>query len=253
MAAAIPALEGLDPDGAGVRGARCRRRPDGTTPVSQSGSPTPTCSGCWTASTGPADRHPQLRDPSCWWPGWACARSKSPRLELGDIDNWRAGEISIAGKARRRDRLPLPHDVGQALSAYLHEVRPGASAHLPLNPALLMRGKTRPAPPARSDSRPCRRSIRTLTASPRFRPPLLGPQQSLPAATGKTAEPRPPSAPPAPASPADTGSHVQRSRSSHSRESPDTPAGSCCVGSWTPECRRSHDLATDCHTHPSVK
>jgi hypothetical protein len=49
-------------------------------------------------------------------------------------------------------------------------VRPGASPHLPLNPALLMRGKTRPAPPARSDSRPCRRSIRTLTASPRFRP-----------------------------------------------------------------------------------
>jgi integrase len=36
------------------------------------------------------------------------------RLELGDID-WRAGEIAVAGKARRRDQLPLPHDVGQAL------------------------------------------------------------------------------------------------------------------------------------------
>jgi hypothetical protein len=34
-----------------------------------------------------------------------------------------AGEIVIAGKARRRDRLPLPHDVGQALSAYLRDVR----------------------------------------------------------------------------------------------------------------------------------
>jgi site-specific recombinase XerD len=48
------------------------------------------------------------------------------RLVLDDID-WRAGEIQIAGKARRRDRLPLPHDVGQALSAYLREVRPATS------------------------------------------------------------------------------------------------------------------------------
>jgi site-specific recombinase XerD len=48
------------------------------------------------------------------------------RLELGDID-WRAGEIQVAGKARRRDRLPLPHDVGQALTAYLRQVRPATS------------------------------------------------------------------------------------------------------------------------------
>ena len=48
------------------------------------------------------------------------------RLELGDID-WRAGEIQIAGKARRRDRLPLPHDVGEALTAYLRKVRPATS------------------------------------------------------------------------------------------------------------------------------
>ncbi|MDA8040009.1 MAG: tyrosine-type recombinase/integrase [Actinomycetota bacterium] len=40
------------------------------------------------------------------------------RLELGDID-WRAGEIVVRGKARRRDRLPLVAEVGEALSAYL--------------------------------------------------------------------------------------------------------------------------------------
>ena len=40
------------------------------------------------------------------------------RLELGDID-WRAGEIVVRGKARRRDRLPLPTEVGDALVAYL--------------------------------------------------------------------------------------------------------------------------------------
>ncbi len=40
------------------------------------------------------------------------------RLELGDID-WRAGELVVRGKARRRDRLPLASDVGEALSAHL--------------------------------------------------------------------------------------------------------------------------------------
>ena len=40
------------------------------------------------------------------------------RLELGDI-NWRAGELVVRGKARRRDRLPMVSDVGEALSAHL--------------------------------------------------------------------------------------------------------------------------------------
>lgn len=40
------------------------------------------------------------------------------RLELEDID-WRRGELAVRGKARRQDRLPLPHEVGEALSAYL--------------------------------------------------------------------------------------------------------------------------------------
>ncbi len=40
------------------------------------------------------------------------------RLELDDID-WRRGELTVRGKARRRDRLPLPREVGEALSAYL--------------------------------------------------------------------------------------------------------------------------------------
>jgi integrase len=40
------------------------------------------------------------------------------RLELDDLD-WRAGEIVVRGKARRDDRLPLPTDVGEALTGYL--------------------------------------------------------------------------------------------------------------------------------------
>jgi site-specific recombinase XerD len=47
------------------------------------------------------------------------------RLALDDID-WRAGELIVRGKARRQDRLPLPHEVGGALSTYLTEVRPAS-------------------------------------------------------------------------------------------------------------------------------
>jgi site-specific recombinase XerD len=45
------------------------------------------------------------------------------RLELGDLD-WRAGEFVVRGKARHEDRMPLPTDVGAALSAYLVQARP---------------------------------------------------------------------------------------------------------------------------------
>jgi integrase/recombinase XerD len=48
------------------------------------------------------------------------------RMELGDID-WRAGEIEVRGKGGRRDRLPLPGDVGQALADYLVEGRRASS------------------------------------------------------------------------------------------------------------------------------
>lgn len=40
------------------------------------------------------------------------------RLELDDVD-WRHGELIVRGKARREDRLPLPTEVGEALSTYL--------------------------------------------------------------------------------------------------------------------------------------
>jgi integrase/recombinase XerD len=44
-------------------------------------------------------------------------------LRLEDVD-WRAGQIAVRGKARRRDRLPLPAEVGEALAAYLADGRP---------------------------------------------------------------------------------------------------------------------------------
>lgn len=62
------------------------------------------------------------------------------RLVLDDVD-WRQGEILVRGKAKRRDRLPLPVDVGGALVAYLRDGRPHVScravflrAHAPITP-----------------------------------------------------------------------------------------------------------------------
>jgi site-specific recombinase XerD len=51
------------------------------------------------------------------------------RLELADID-WRSGLIMVRGKGRREDCLPLPCDVGEALTVYLTTVRPATSLRL---------------------------------------------------------------------------------------------------------------------------
>lgn len=45
------------------------------------------------------------------------------RLGLDDID-WRRGEITVVGKGNRSERLPLPADVGAAITAYLRHGRP---------------------------------------------------------------------------------------------------------------------------------
>jgi site-specific recombinase XerD len=47
-------------------------------------------------------------------------------LTLDDI-HWQAGEITIKGKGNRSTRLPLPPDVGQAISVYLKKDRPPCS------------------------------------------------------------------------------------------------------------------------------
>lgn len=44
-------------------------------------------------------------------------------LQLRDVD-WRAGELLIRGKGSRHERLPLPVDVGEALTGWLSRGRP---------------------------------------------------------------------------------------------------------------------------------
>jgi site-specific recombinase XerD len=45
------------------------------------------------------------------------------RLSLDDID-WRAGTIIVSGKSRRATLLPIPLDVGAAITCYLRRARP---------------------------------------------------------------------------------------------------------------------------------
>lgn len=47
-------------------------------------------------------------------------------LALEDV-HWRTGEIMVRGKGNRSERLPLPADVGEAMSAYLQDGRPASA------------------------------------------------------------------------------------------------------------------------------
>jgi len=47
-------------------------------------------------------------------------------LSLEDFD-WRAGELVVRGKGPRSERLPLPHDVGEAVVGYLRDGRPATA------------------------------------------------------------------------------------------------------------------------------
>jgi len=48
------------------------------------------------------------------------------RLGLDDID-WRAGEFRVVGKGNRGESLPLPADVGAAITGYLRRGRPASA------------------------------------------------------------------------------------------------------------------------------
>lgn len=90
------------------------------------------------------------------------------RLQLGDID-WRAGEMTVRGKGGHQDRLPLPYDVGEALTVYLREARPSASVR-----HVFLMSKA-PRRPIRADlvgdvtRRACRRAGLPVVAAHRLR------------------------------------------------------------------------------------
>ena len=58
----------------------------------------------------------------------ALRASEVAQLKFSDID-WRNGEISVCGKSRRKELLPLPQEVGNAILLYVNKGRP--SLHVP--------------------------------------------------------------------------------------------------------------------------
>jgi integrase len=50
-------------------------------------------------------------------------------IQLNDID-WRAGDLLVRGKGQRHDRVPIPPDVGEALTAYIRHDRVSTSRFL---------------------------------------------------------------------------------------------------------------------------
>jgi integrase/recombinase XerD len=48
-------------------------------------------------------------------------------MGLDDLD-WRAGELTVHGKGRRDEKLPLPHDVGEVIADYLRHGRPPSTS-----------------------------------------------------------------------------------------------------------------------------
>jgi site-specific recombinase XerD len=50
-------------------------------------------------------------------------------MQIDDID-WRSGEIMVRGKGQRHDRVPLPHEVGEALADYIRLDRVTATRDL---------------------------------------------------------------------------------------------------------------------------
>jgi len=87
---------------------------------------------------------------------------EAARLRLDDLDR-RAGRIVLRDKASREDEMPLPADVGEALSAHLRQARPatggppGVSAAVPV----------RPSPPA-TDPRRHRTKVSSVTGAGNF-------------------------------------------------------------------------------------
>jgi len=57
------------------------------------------------------------------------------QLRLGDVD-WKGAAIHVCGKGRRQTRLPLTHEVGQAVAAYVQDGRPRANTE-----AVFVRGR----------------------------------------------------------------------------------------------------------------
>jgi integrase len=62
---------------------------------------------------------------------------EAARPQLDDLD-WRAGRVVLRGEASREDAMPLPANVGEALSAHLRQARPATGEPPAVTAAVLV-------------------------------------------------------------------------------------------------------------------
>jgi integrase/recombinase XerD len=78
-------------------------------------------------------------------------------LGLDDLE-WRFGEVVVTGKGGRQDRLPLPADVGEAISSYLRRGRPQGDRRTVFLQARAPFGPIAPGSVSSTVRRACRRA-----------------------------------------------------------------------------------------------
>lgn len=108
-------------------------------------------------------------------------RGEVARLKIDDID-WRSGELVICGKGDRRERLPLPADVGEAVAAYLRHGRPRAA----VGRSVFLRVKAAAAAHAGRRHQHCDRGRPARRARRRHRAPAPSQRRDRAVAGGRT-------------------------------------------------------------------
>jgi integrase/recombinase XerD len=78
-------------------------------------------------------------------------------LRLDDLD-WRAGELVVCGKGNRQERLPLPVDVGESITAWLKDGRPDCHSRFVFTRARAPHGGLHPSALTSVVHRACRRA-----------------------------------------------------------------------------------------------
>jgi len=89
-------------------------------------------------------------------------------LRLTDVD-WRSGEVLIRGKGSRRERMPLPADVGQTLAGWLSRGRPRCESVFVFTRVRAPRGGLSAGAVSQIVRRACRRAALPVVGAHRLR------------------------------------------------------------------------------------
>ncbi|MGH3572994.1 MAG: tyrosine-type recombinase/integrase [Pseudonocardiaceae bacterium] len=95
-------------------------------------------------------------------------RGEVAGLTVGDV-NWRAGELMVTGKGNRREVLPLPVDVGEAIAGYCRNGRRGGGSRSLFLSSLAPWGPLSPSGVGQVVARACTRAGLPVVGAHRLR------------------------------------------------------------------------------------